>query len=153
MRQTSARVYRVLLCVVITSLFVACAKEDVSPVDLEKKAFEDLRTDIREAIAEPAREAEVIRLVGILEQDFAELRARITARESRAAELNANYDIPRAEFEAFLAEVEAEVRDNKQRVSKTHQELLSIATPDERAAITKTRTKAMKAIVRSIQSI
>jgi hypothetical protein len=91
--------------------------------------------------------------VDVLEQGFSELRARITERESRAKALNANYDTPRAEFEAFVAEFKVELRDNKQHVAKTHQEFLSTVTADERAAIAQAHTKAMQAVVRSIQSI
>jgi hypothetical protein len=68
-------------------------------------------------------------------------------------ELNANYDTTRAEFEALLAKIEAEVRDNRQRVSKTHQELLANVTPEERSAIAKTHTKAMNTAIQTIQSI
>jgi len=142
-----------LLCIVIASLVVACAKDDVAPVDVEKQAFEDLRTDITEAITDPAREAEAIRLVGVLEQDLADLRTSITARKARARELNANYDTPRAEFEAFLAGIEAEVRDHKRRVSETHRALLANVTPEERSAIAKTHTKAMNTAIQTIQSI
>jgi len=90
-----------MLCFVIAALVVACAKDDVAPVDLEKQAFEDLRDDIREAIDDPAREAETIRLVVVLEEDLADLRASISARKARANKLNANYDTPRAEFETL----------------------------------------------------
>jgi hypothetical protein len=142
-----------LLCVAVVSLFVACAKDDVSPVDVQKQAFEDLRTDVREAIADPAREAEAIKLVGVLEEDLADLRTSITARKNRVKELNANYDTSRADFKAFLAGIEVEIRDNKQRVSATHRALLATVTPEERSAIAKTRTKAMNAAIKTIQSI
>jgi hypothetical protein len=142
-----------LLCVAVVSLFVACAKDDVAPVDVEKQAFEDLRTDIREAITDPAREAEAIRLVGVLEGDLAVLRSSVTERKARARELNANYDIPRADFEAFLAEIEAEVQDNRRHVSETHQALLANVTPEERSAIAKTHTKAMNTAIKTLQSI
>jgi len=36
-------------------------------------------------------------------------------------EFKADYDTSRSEIGAFLAKIEAEVRDNKQNVSKTHQ--------------------------------
>ncbi len=153
MRKPFIRTAGALLCIVIASLVVACAKDDVAPVDVEKQAFEDLRTDITEAIADPAREAEAIRLVGVLEQDLADLRTSITARKARARELNANYDTPRAEFEAFLAGIEAEVRDHKRRVSETHRALLANVTPEERSAIAKTHTKAMNTAIQTIQSI
>ncbi len=153
MNQPFVRAAGALLCIVIASLVVACAKDDVAPADVEKQAFEDLRTEIREAITDPAREAETIRLVGVLEEDLAALRSSIAARKARARELNANYDTPRAEFEAFLAKIEAEVRDNQQRVSKTHRALLATATTEERSTVAKSHTKAMNAAITSLQSI
>jgi hypothetical protein len=143
----------VLLCIAVVSLVVACAKNDIAPVDVEKQAFEDLRTNIREAITDPARETEAIRLVGVLEDDLAALRTSIAARKARARELNANYDTSRAEFETFLAKMEIDVRDNRQRISKTHKAFLANVTPEERSAIAKTHTKAMNKAVQTIQSI
>ncbi len=143
-----------LALVFVAGAFAGCAgKDEIAPVDVEKQAFEDVRTEIREAIDDPAREAETIRLVGVLEQDLAALRSSVTARKARARELNANYDATRAEFEAFHAKMETEVRDNRLRVSKTHQALLATVTAEERSAIAKTHTKAMNAAVKTIQSI
>ena len=142
-----------LLCVAVVSLFVACAKDDVTPVDMEKQAFEDLRTEIRDAVTDPAREAEAIRLVGVLEEDLAELRATIRARKNRVMELNANYETSRADFDAFLAEVETEIQDNRRQVSATRKAFLANMTPEERSAIAKTRTKAINAAIKTIQAI
>ena len=148
---------RLVVMTVISAFFLSLAgcagKDDVAPVEVEKQAFEDLRDDIRNAVTNPAREAEAIRLVGVLEQDLADLRASVTARKKRAKELNADYDTPRADFEAFLAGVEAEVRDNQRRVSETHQAFLATVTAEERSAIAKTHTKAMNAAIKTIQSI
>ena len=144
----------VLLYGGIVLAVAACAsKNDMAPVDIEKQAFEDLYTDIREAITDPVREAETIRLVGVLEEDLAALRNNVAARKTRVRELNADYDTPRAEFEAYLARVEAEVRDHKQRVSEAHRALLASVTAEERSAIAKTHTKAMNASISTIQSI
>ena len=153
MRKPFSRVAGVLCCIAVASFFVACAKDDVAPADVEKQAFEDLRSEIIEVITDPAREAETIRLVGVLEEDLATLRTNIAARKKRVRELNANYDTPRAEFEAYLAGVEAEVRDHKQRVSEAHRALLASMTAEERSAIAKTHTKAMNASIQTIQSI
>ena len=153
MSQPIVRATAALLCIAIASLLVACAKDEVAPVDVEKQAFEDLRTNIREAITDPARETETIRLVGVLEDDLAALRTNIAARKIKVRELNANYDTPRGEFEALLAKIEAEVRDSRQRVSKTHQALLANVTLEERSAIAKTHTKAMNTAIQTIQSI
>ncbi len=142
-----------LLCAGIVLMVVACSKDDVAPVDVQKQAFEDLRVNIREAITDPARETETIRLVGVLEEDLAALRASITLRKNRVRKLNANYDTPRAEFEAFLAGVEVEVRDNRRRVSATHHALFADLTTEERSAIAKSHTKAMQKAIISLQSI
>jgi hypothetical protein len=142
-----------LLCIAVASFFIACAKDDVTPVDEEKQAFEDLRAQIVEAITDPVREAETIRLVGVLEEDLAALRTNIAARKSHVRELNANYDTPRADFEAYLAGVEVEVQDHKQRVSETHRALLASVTAEERSAIAKTHSKAMNAAIKTIQAI
>ena len=148
-----ARTTNTLLCIAVASLFIACAKDDVAPVDLEKQAFEDLRAAIVEAITDPVREAEAIRLVGVLEEDLAALRTNIAARKSHVRKLNANYDTPRAEIEAYLAGIEEEVLDHKRRVSETNRALLANVTAEELSAISKMHTKAMNASITSIQSI
>ena len=149
--------FRSIVVAVFSAFFLliaGCAsKDDVAPVDVEKQAFEDLRDDIRNAVTEPSREAEVIRLVGVLEQDLAILRNSVKARRVRANELNADYDTSRADFEAFLAGVEAEVRDGRRRISKTHRALMAIVTAEERLAIKKNHTKAMNSAIATIQSI
>ncbi len=141
-------------CVCFAFLVSACAgKDDVAPVDVEKQAFEDLREQIREVVESPAQEAEAIRLVGELEKDLEALRTRIAERKRTARELNANYDTPRADFEAYLEKVGREVAENRQRVSKTYQALLSTVSAEERDAIAKAHTKTMNAAIASIQAI
>ena len=143
----------VMLHAGIALMLAACAgKDDVAPVDVEQQAFQDLRTEIREAITDPAREAEAIKLVGVLEQDLADLRISIATRKNRVRELNADYDTQRAKFNAILAEIEIEVRNNRRRVTETHRALFSLVTAEERSAIAKAHTKAMKAAIRTIQT-
>jgi capsule polysaccharide export protein KpsE/RkpR len=153
MNLRSVRTTSALLCIAVASLFIACAKDDVAPVDVEKQAFEDLRAAIVEAIADPVREAETIRLVGVLEDDLTALRTNIAARKSHVRKLNANYDTSRAEIEAYLAGIEEEVLEHKRRVSETNRALLANVTAEERSAIAKTHTKAMNASINTIQSI
>lgn len=153
MNRTFARRICALLFIVITSLVVACAKDDVSPVDVEKQAFEDLRSEIREVIDDPARASEAIAAVDLLEDDISNLRDTISVRRTRVRQLNADYDTTREDFESFLEGIQSQIRSHKREVSKTHLELLSVLAPDERSAISKARTKAMDAVIKSIQSI
>ena len=145
----SAMVFAAIACA-----FAGCAsKDDVSPADVEKQAFEDLRSEIRAVIDDPAREGEAIALVNELSEDLNVLREKIAQRRQRVRELNTNYDTTRADFEAFFDRVDRQIRWNKRQVSEKHREFLAIMTPDERSAISKTHSKARNAAIRNIQTI
>ena len=138
----------------IAYAFAGCAsKDDVSSADVEKQAFEDLRSEIRAVIDDPAREGEAIALVNELSEDLDALRETIAKRRQRVRELNADYDTTRADFEAFFDRVDRQIRWNKRQVSDKHREFLAIMTPDERSAISKTHSKARNAAIRNIQAI
>ena len=145
---------RLLLLTVIVSAITGCAgKDDVSPIDVERQAFEDLRSEIREVIDDPARESEALALVDSLVDDLANLREKISARRKQVRQLNADYDTTRNDFEAFFEQVDGEIRSNKRQVSEKHRALMSVTTPDERSALSKAQTKAMQAAIRNIQAI
>ncbi len=145
----SAMVFAAIACA-----FAGCAsKDDVSPADVETQAFEDLRTEIRAVIDDPAREGEAIALVNELSEDLGALRETIAKRRQRVRELNADYDTTRADFEAFFDRVDRQIQWNKRQVSEKHREFLAIMTPDERSAISKTHSKARDAAIRNIQAI
>jgi predicted nucleic acid-binding Zn-ribbon protein len=153
-RNLNVRILSGLLIAAIAFSFAACAgKEKVSPVDVEYQAFEDLRTEIREAIDDSVRETEAIALVDALSDELNALRKTISERKRRSRQLNANYDTSRADFEAFVEQVHQEVKSNHQQVVEQHRALLAIVTPDEWAEISKSHTKAMKAAIKSIQAI
>lgn len=60
------------LLIAIALAFAGCGGKDaVTPVDIEKQAWEDLRSDVREVISDPEREAEAIKLVDVLADDLA----------------------------------------------------------------------------------
>jgi len=142
------------LCALLALFMTACASKDqVAPADVEKQAFEDLRTQVREVIDEADREAKVIGIVDQLENDIADLRAVIKDRRERVLALNADYDTTRDEFAAVLAKIEKEVADNRTSVSATHRELLGAVTDEERSAIAKSRTAAMRAAKNTLTSI
>lgn len=98
----------VLACIVMIA--GGCAgKNDLSPIEMQEQAFEDLRTEIREVIDSPQRANEIITLVDGLEGELQTLREKILARQTRAKQLNANYDTTRAEFEAFFEQVNRDI--------------------------------------------
>jgi len=154
MQQVICEWKTVFLFAVIAISCAGCAsKDDLSPVEAQRQAFEDLRSEIREVIDEPARESEALALVDALSEDFHALREKISERRQRARELNADYDSTRADFESFFDRVDEEIKSNKRRVSEKQRALFAVTTPNERSAISKAHTKAMDAAIRSIQSI
>jgi len=154
MPRSSGRWKCSLLLAVIISFIAGCAgKYNLSPADAEEQAFEDLRSEIREVIDEPAREKEAIAMVDALVDDLDNLRQKISARRERVKQLNADYDTTRAEFEAFYDQVDSDIRSNKRRVSEKQRALFAAITSDERSAIAKTHTKALDAAIRHIETI
>ena len=143
-----------MLFAAVACAFAGCAsKDDVSPMEVEKQAFEDLRSEIRAVIDDPANEREAITLVDELSEDLNTLREKISERRQRVRELNADYDISRADLEAFFDQVDREIKSNKRQASEKRRALFAILTPDERSAISKTHTKARDAAIRNIQAI
>ena len=144
----------VWLLIVFAFVVAGCGGKDaVAPVDVEKQAWEDLRSEVRETISDPGREAEAIKLVDELAEDVTEFREVLTKRHERVRELNSDYDTTRAQFDAFLKQVNTEIQASQQRVSKTHRAFIAATTPEEWSQISKARTKAMTATIKSMQAI
>ncbi len=143
-----------MLFAAIACVLAGCGGKDaVAPIEVQKQAFEDLRSEIREVIDDPAREAKAITLVDALAEELNTLRERIAERRQRAKQLNADYDTTRADFEALFDQVDKEIQSNKRQVSEWQRALFAVTTPHERSAISKAHTKAMDAAIRNIQTI
>ncbi len=142
-----------MLSVILLFVLGGCAgKDDVAPIDVEKQAFEDLRTEIREVIDNPAREAKAIAQVDALVKELDELRERVADRKKRIRQLNAGYDTSRTEFAPCLEKVNVEIPSNRQRVGDSHRALRASTTAEEWSQISKARTKAMNSLIRSMQT-
>ncbi|RLA28153.1 MAG: hypothetical protein DRR11_17130 [Gammaproteobacteria bacterium] len=88
-----------------------------------------------------------------LAEDVTEFREVLTKRHERVRELNSDYDTTRAQFDAFLKQVNTEIQASQQRVSKTHRAFIAATTPEEWSQLSKVRTKAMTATIKSMQAI
>ena len=130
----------------IAFVFAGCGgKDTVAPVDVEKQAWEDLRSEIRETISDPARESDAVELVDKLVEDFSDFREILAKRHKRVRELNASYDTSRVEFDRYLKQVTVEIQASQRRAGKTHRAFLAVTTPEEWSQLSKVRTKAMTA--------
>lgn len=144
---------RIIVAAIAISVAGCAGKEKSSAADVESQAFEDLRSEIREVIDDPARAAEAIGLVNTMSDELIALRTDVADRKRRARQLNADYDASRVDFVAFAEQIDAERRANRQRVLDEHHALLTLVTPEEWAAISKAHTKAMKATIKAMQAI
>lgn len=149
-----ARRSALLLLIALVSVITACAgKGDVSAIEVEQQAFDDLRFEIREVIDDPWREMEVLSLTDELIAALDQLRDQISERRRHVVALHKNYDTTREEFEAFFEEIEADIQANRMELIETQRALLALLTPEERASLEKVGTKAMRAAIKTIQSI
>ena len=143
-----------LLVTVLMLSITACAgKNKASAIDIEREAFDDLRAEIREVIDDPFREMEALALTDELIEALDHLRERVTKRRLRMRELNEDYDTTREEFDAFFDDVEADIHVNRIEAIESERALVAVLTPEERILLEKLHTKAMKASIKSIQSI
>ena len=143
-----------LLAIVLISSVTACAGNDkASAIDVEQEAFDDLRAAIREVVDDPFREMEALTLTNELIEALGHLRGRVTERRQRVIALTENYDTTREEFEVFLDEIETEIQVNRIDVVESERALIATLTPDERSSLEKVQSKAMKAAIRTVQSI
>ena len=143
-----------LLFALIVCATGGCAgKSELSPVDVQKQAFDDLRSELREVIDNPQRAAKAIALLDDLEDELMALGEKILARQTSVIKLNSNYDTTRAEFDEFFAQGSEDIRMTRQRVGKIHRAILAVTTPEEWGQISKARTKAMTAVFKANPAI
>ena len=88
-----------------------------------------------------------------LETDFQELREALVLRRADLRRLHADYDATTESLIDFTNSVERKIQGHQQSVSRTHQELISITTPDEWSLLNKNDTKAMNTLTNSLQGI
>lgn len=135
-------------------LIGGCAgKGDVNPVDVEKQAFDNLRSEIRIAVDDPERETKAIAVVDELAAELESLRRKTAERHEQAKNLNANYDTTRAEFDAFISASNADIRLSQQRILEKRERLIEVTTPEEWDQILDARTEAIDTAFKSTQAI
>ena len=143
-----------LLLVAATLLLCACSgKNDLTPPEAEKQAYEDLRAAVRSSIDDEQRQAEVLASVDLMVVHLNELRESSSDRIARLRELNANYHTTRAELEEFTQELISEFRENRNKVNTMYKQISALTTPEERAEFDKIRSAAIKATIASMRAM
>jgi DNA anti-recombination protein RmuC len=143
----------VVLIAAIALFTGGCAGKKASPIDKEANAFDNLRTNVQEVVADPDRSTQSLALVDELQREFDAIKDARVERRKQIQALNANYDAPRAEFEALLTEIGRDRVANQEQVSQTYRKLLDVITTEEWTKLAKSRGRAMNAAIKALQTI
>ena len=147
------KLYLLIIAVIVFG-FAGCGGEkSVTPEDIQKQAFEDLRTAVRDAVADQEREDAAVEIVNQLQTDVQELRETLIRRRAKLRRLHADYDTTKEALVEFSNLMEREIQAGQQRVSQTHQALIATTTPDAWSILTNVDTKAMKDVTQLLQGI
>ena len=141
-------------CILITIIaFFTAGCAGKSPIDKEVDAFDNLRTNVQDVVADPERAEQSLVLVDELQREFDDIKELRFERKKQIKALNADYDASRAEFETLLDGIAQDRLANQERVSQTYRQLLEVITTEEWAKLAKSRNKAMQATIKALQAI
>jgi hypothetical protein len=144
--------WRITLLSLATLTIAACAGSEQSPADDARQGFEDFKASIEAVVSDPQRAAEATALVDEMERNFEEIAFEVDRRQAAYRKLAADYNTPRAELEAALAQVRQSVRDNQRKVSDTHRRLVDTLTAEEWDELDKQASKALEKAVAAARS-
>ena len=155
MNKRSCTPLLIFLAVVALSI-AACAttdKEAQAPEDIEQKAFNDLRTEVRETIDDSTRQTTAISLVDELETEFKSMRSTLVEGKSNVRALFTDYDASRENFDELITLHDTTIRTQRKQVGESHRVLVESMTIDEWSALNKSGSKAMTTLLKSLQSL
>ena len=144
----------VLLLLLPALLLAACAgKETVAPADAEQQAFDDLRAAVSEVIEDPAQQARLLNMVDEGHAEFTKLRTAVEVRRTELRTLNADYDATREQFREYVEKYDNQIKVARKLVTQSRLTLVQATTEQEWDALEKASNKAMKKMIRVIQSL
>ena len=133
---------------------VGCgSSKAISPEDTQMQAFDDLRASAQEVIADEQRQEAAIEIVNRLETDYQQLVEAMVLRRADVRRLHADYDTTTESLIDFMNSVDRTIQGHQQSVSRTHQELIAITTPEEWSLLNKNDTKSMDTLTNSLKGI
>ena len=146
------KIFHIVGLAALAMLF-GCSSSPTSNEDIEKQAFDDMRTEVREVIEDAEREASVVALVDTMEAQFVVLREATVNRRKALAELNADYDATREQFAEHLDRYNADLERSQRAFLESHRALIDETTAEEWSALLKSNTKSMSKLAESLATI
>ena len=124
-------------------LVSGCAPTKDSPEDVQKEAFQDVRTEIIAAISNDQRATKLVDLLTELEQSFLAAKSNIAERRARVRKLNANYDATRADFAREWDRVLMEMEANRDGATDAYRRVVDQMTAEEWSKVNATESPAL----------
>lgn len=148
------RLAPLLVASIFLPALTGCSGNDKpSPVDLETAAFEELRSELRFVIKDPARSEQALAIADDLQRTFSALRVHLLDRRGKVGNINADYDASRDDVIAHLNKIQDDMASNQQHISMLHRQLAKVTTSVEWSKLAKTKSAAMSAAIDSIRAI
>jgi hypothetical protein len=141
------------IAVLIVLLIGGCGGNPQTPEDIEKQAFDDMRAEVREIIENPQREEAVVKLVDRLQEEYSTLRETAETRRKALRALNADYDATREQFVDYLDRYNADLVRSHKAFRDSHRGLVEATTAEEWSALSKSNTKSMGQLAKSLSAI
>ena len=110
---------------------MGCAGSGQTPEQRQAEAFADVQSEIRAAVADPARAEQAVALVAQLQRNFDASRLEMQAHKDKLRVLYADYDSPRVEFEREFGAIQQEIQHVNAYFSRLSAELQSLLTSEE----------------------
>ncbi len=143
-----------ILVLVPALLLATCGgKEAVTPAQAEQEAFDDLRAAFSEVIQDPAQQARLLEMVDDAQAEFENLRTAVEVRRTELRKLNADYDATMEQFRVYIEKYDNEIKGARKLVTQRRLELVRATTEEQWDELEKASNKAMKKMIRVIQSI
>jgi hypothetical protein len=153
MGSTTSRGFQFLIIAALLIAIAGCSgKSGVRSAQSETSAFDDLRAQVRAVISEQERQHEALAIVEKFEAGLSSLLRNRQQREIQFLKLHANYDTPRAEFDAFLRETGQRIRRDQENILRQRSDLIALTTPQEWSLIASAREDVQEHTFENIQS-
>lgn len=130
---------------VVLALVCGCASQPRTPDEAMRGAVEGLRDAVLDSVDDPGRQARALALVDDLDREVRDLARANRALALESAQLFANYDTTKRDFDQFLGAVQKGRDRMRQRLLDVRLGLAALLSADEWRALARADSDALAA--------
>lgn len=145
-QRAAHRVAGIVLGAALLSVIGCSSKPEPSPRDTARTAFEELRTQLRTEIADPAKRDTLLARTDEMETLVTQTAADQRQTADRIAALNRNYDATEQEFLTAFGDLNEKRATRHRRLVEIHAAVRTLATDEEWRRVGKFKKLALEAV-------